>query len=160
MGMFQAGDTTPAGYWSDFIVAVNVDTGKIVWRKTMSAGPVATRFGGRILGGSLSAGDVVFAADPDGDLYAFDAATGKTEWHYRVGSHERPSLVASVVDWTHWAKRTLFREADPPASPARIDASPIVYVAGGREYVAIAADILPSSKAGGAAITAFALPKP
>jgi glucose dehydrogenase len=158
---YESGRTVPVGYWRDFLVAVSVDTGKVVWKKTLATGAIGGDFGGRVVEGSLSAGDLVFASDPDGRFYAFDADTGDVKWHYQLGADDRPqSLWARFVDWARWAKHALLHQADPPAITARVDASPIFYAIGGREYVALGADIRPSSADGASAITVFALPKP
>jgi glucose dehydrogenase len=161
-GMFEAGDTTPVGYWRDFLVAVNVDTGKITWKRTLATGQIAGHFGGRVVAGSLSIGDLVFASAPDGQLYAFDAQTGSVQWQYQLGASagSRRSLWSRFFDWAHWAKHALLHQADSPASTARVDASPVVYAIDGREYIAIGADIMPQSAGGSSAITVFALPKP
>jgi alcohol dehydrogenase (cytochrome c) len=160
-GMFQAGDTQPVGYWRDLVAAVNVDTGKIAWRRTMATGTIAGHFGGRIVGGSLSAGDLVFAADPDGLLCAFDAKTGDIKWQYQLGEREdpAPSLWGRFIDWAHWVKHAILHDAPGSLSTARVDASPVVYAVNGREYIALGADIMPDSNAGSSTITVFALPK-
>jgi outer membrane protein assembly factor BamB len=149
------------GYFRDFAVAVDVDTGKIAWRKTLASGLVGD-YGGRVVEGSLSVGDLVFASDPDGKFYAFDASTGETKWSYHLGATEaenRP-LWSRFVDWARWVKHSLLRQADPPYATARVDTSPIVYAINGREYIAIGADIMPKAAGNSSAITTFALPKP
>jgi alcohol dehydrogenase (cytochrome c) len=160
-GHYEGGAYTPVGYFRDFMVAVNVDTGKIAWRKTLAKGLVGD-YGARVVNGSLSVGDLVFAADPDGRFYAFDASTGDTKWQYHLGENERQadSLWARFVDWTHWAKHALLHQAQPPDPVARVDASPVVYAIKGREYIALGGDVTPASEAGGSVMTVFALPKP
>jgi alcohol dehydrogenase (cytochrome c) len=42
-------------------------------------------FGNAFPGTSSTAGKLLFTGDPSGNLLAFDPATGKIMWHFRVG---------------------------------------------------------------------------
>ena len=53
---------------------------------TMWAGTVAT------------AGGLVFSADDDGNLIAFDARTGKPLWHFYTGGNLHASPMTFAVD--------------------------------------------------------------
>jgi glucose dehydrogenase len=161
-GMYEAGDTTPTGSWTDSLVAVNVDNGKITWRQKLASGPILGHYGGRVVEGSLSVGDLVFASDPEGSFSAFDASTGEAKWHYQLGANAAQNMSpwSRFIDWMHAMKGAMLRRADPPAPLARVDASPVVYAIDGREYIAIGADLMPESSGGTSAITVFALPQP
>ena len=156
---WQGGTTSPVGHWRDFIAAIDVDTGEIRWRKSIAAGPIG-RLGARVAGGTLSAGDLVFSADPAGLLAAYDAATGETKWQYQLGLDEQSSLWVRFLGWLRDVKHALFHERPVRTDSARVDASPIAYAVNGREYIALAADLLPGSPLGTSSITAFALPQP
>jgi alcohol dehydrogenase (cytochrome c) len=75
-----------------YLRAIDLRTGKICWEfpmpgpTTMWAGTVAT------------AGGLVFSADDDGDLIAFDAKTGKALWHFYMGSNLHASPMTFSVD--------------------------------------------------------------
>jgi hypothetical protein len=64
-----------------------------------------------------------------------------------------------VRDWLLPIKRALFHQAPPTQATAGVDANPIAYEVNGREYIAIPYDAQPERATGGAAISAFALPK-
>jgi alcohol dehydrogenase (cytochrome c) len=75
-----------------YLRAIEAATGNIRWEfpmpgpTTMWAGTVAT------------AGGLVFAADDDGDLVAFDAEAGKPLWHFNTGSNLHASPMTFSVD--------------------------------------------------------------
>ena len=75
-----------------FLRALDLETGKLRWEfpmpgpTTMWAGTVAT------------AGGLVFSADDDGDLIAFDAETGKPLWHFYTGSNLHASPMTFGVN--------------------------------------------------------------
>jgi alcohol dehydrogenase (cytochrome c) len=75
-----------------YLRALETATGKTRWEfpmpgpTTMWAGTVAT------------AGNLVFSADDDGDLVAFDAASGKALWHFFTGSNLHASPMTFGVD--------------------------------------------------------------
>ncbi len=75
-----------------YLRALEADTGKIRWEfpmpgsTTMWAGTVAT------------AGTLVFSADDDGNLIAFDARTGSALWHFYTGSNLHASPMTFGVD--------------------------------------------------------------
>jgi alcohol dehydrogenase (cytochrome c) len=144
---------------SDFICAIDVDSGKIVWRRPMGDGLWG------VVGGALSTGNLVFASTHDGVFSAMDPETGTVLWQYRLGADEEldPSdNIAERLAQRIWGllksiKHTLMNE-DPPMTAA-VKASPIVYVIDGREYVAIAYDAQPTKAARGAELQVFAVPK-
>jgi len=57
--------------------AVDVDTGKVVWQYRTKL---------PLMGGSASAGDLVFVGEGDGHFDALDAKTGKLLWQYQTGA--------------------------------------------------------------------------
>lgn len=60
------------------VTAVNVDTGKVVWK---------ARTDQPMIGGALStAGNLVFAGEGNGWFKAYDARTGKVLWQYQCGA--------------------------------------------------------------------------
>ena len=60
------------------VTAVNVDTGKVVWK---------ARTDQPMIGGALStAGNLVFAGEGNGWFKAYDAKTGKVLWQYQCGA--------------------------------------------------------------------------
>jgi alcohol dehydrogenase (cytochrome c) len=62
----------PPGLWAGWITAVDGDSGNLIWKRKLPA---------PVLGAvTPTAGGVVFAADMDGSVYAFNATTGATEW--------------------------------------------------------------------------------
>jgi outer membrane protein assembly factor BamB len=87
----------------DFLIGLDIATGKEVWRTRMAAthrghdgsddGPISTPFvsGGRI-----------FALDPFGRLFAFDAATGKELWQ-----RDLKADFAAVAPWYGFATSPL-----------------------------------------------------
>lgn len=79
------GTITPSGTLS----AVNVDTGKIDWQYH-SNDPM--------LGGvAVTAGNLVFAGEFNGQFDAFNAKTGEKLWHYQLGSGVNASPVTYMV---------------------------------------------------------------
>jgi hypothetical protein len=150
--------------WRDDIVAVNVETGKIAWKKTLGNLHAGSR-GDPVLAGSLSTSGLVFVSDPDGHFVALDPATGITRWHYQLGTHEDADLNESwlqrfahhIRDSLLPIKRRFLRQNPPTEATAGVDTSPIVYEINGREYIAIAYDAQPERAVGGATICVFAL---
>ncbi|PWU07755.1 MAG: acido-empty-quinoprotein group A [Terriglobia bacterium] len=64
-----------------YLAAIDYKTGKTVWRH------LYPQLGGSGAGGVLStAGKLVFAGDPSGNLVAYDAVTGKPLWHAYLGT--------------------------------------------------------------------------
>ncbi len=62
-------------------------------------------------GGTVStAGGLVFSADDDGNLIAFDAKTGEDLWHFNMGH----TLYASPITWMIDGKQyvTIAAESD------------------------------------------------
>jgi alcohol dehydrogenase (cytochrome c) len=79
----QGGANTPL--WSQaMLLAIDYETGQIRWRRDRPAVPG----GGSTSGGAgvLTTGSgLLFSADNSGDLFALDAATGKSLWHVYAG---------------------------------------------------------------------------
>lgn len=150
--------------WSDYIVAVNVENGRIGWKRRLGIQHPGAR-GDPVLAGALSANDLVFVSDPDGDFYALNAATGRGLWHYLLGADEEADLDAAAPirlahrlrDWLSPLKRWMMHQDPPSNVTAGVDASPIAYEIGGRQYIAIGFNAQPEKATGGAAICAFAL---
>jgi len=72
------------------LVAVNIDTGKVVW-KVKTPQP--------LIGGTLAtAGDVVFNGEGNGWFKAFDARTGKELWKFNVGAGANSPAVSYMVN--------------------------------------------------------------
>lgn len=152
--------------WSDVLVAINTDNGRIAWKKTLGPPHNGVR-GDPILAGSLSVADLVLVSDPFGVFSALRASDAQTLWQYQLGG-DRPldadagAMVRAahrVRDWLLPIKRALFHQAPPTQATAGVDANPIAYEVNGREYIAIPYDAQPERATGGAAISAFALPK-
>ncbi len=60
------------------VTAVNIDTGKVVWK---------ARTDQPMIGGAMAtAGDLVFAGEGNGWFKAYDARTGKVLWQYQCGA--------------------------------------------------------------------------
>jgi glucose dehydrogenase len=153
--------------WREFISAIDVDTGKILWQKMLT--PERADFmGDRLLAGSLSAGDLFFVGSVDGTLYALNSANGTVLWQYALGRREPldsgvnplARFVHALHDWLQPAKRALFHEDPPSVDAANIDVNPIAYAVDGREFIAIGYDAQPDKAVGGAMLCAFALPGP
>ncbi len=152
-------------HWRDFLAAVNVESGKIVWKTGVGKVHEGVR-GDAFIAGSLSTADLVFVSDPSGDFYALNPDTGSTMWHYVLGSTEPADandnplvkLAHRVRDFILPIKRWALHQDPPTTASAGVDTSPIAYKARGREYIAIGFDGQPERATGGAMIDAFALP--
>jgi PQQ-dependent dehydrogenase (methanol/ethanol family) len=71
-------------------VAIDTDTGKIAWT-AMTSQP--------LIGGALvTAGNLAFMGEGDGDFDAFDATTGKKLWSYNLGAGVNAPPVTYEVD--------------------------------------------------------------
>jgi alcohol dehydrogenase (cytochrome c) len=146
-GLFKnrpaTGEWLPAGATYESLSAVNVDSGKIVWRRTFASDSAPNR-----IEGPLSAADLVFIGEEsDGAFDALDAKSGALLWRYQTAAgsdvetdvpHRSPAeFVRDVLE--HF--RQWFAHEPPPTSTgSHIHASPMAYVVDGREYIAIAAD--------------------
>jgi alcohol dehydrogenase (cytochrome c) len=79
-GQFYLGGSFPTlvGPSTGWMSAIDMDTGKFVWRKHLSLPDV---------GGALSLGSgVVFNGSISGDFTAYDAKSGAVLWHYNLGT--------------------------------------------------------------------------
>jgi PQQ-dependent dehydrogenase (methanol/ethanol family) len=151
---YQGGTVGQSQRGDNFVIAIDVDTGRIVWRHELTSGH------NWMLGGTLSAGDLVFASDPFGALEALEARTGKPLWQYQIGANDGDTVASwseKFHDLLAAIKRAVLGEPAPVS--AYITAPPIAYEVRGREYVAVAADVTPGRSSGGMAIFSFALPK-
>jgi PQQ-dependent dehydrogenase (methanol/ethanol family) len=157
---WQGGNMEWLGHAYSLFSRIDVDTGRIAWQYRASA---------PIVGGALSAGDLVFTGEEGtGFLNAFDAATGALLW--RVSPAKAQVEFGSPLAWVGrtWSiaerigKRVLGRlthRAEPPDSDDDIHAPPVAYMVNGREYVVIAADRMYSTLDvnGGDTLYAFTL---
>lgn len=153
--------------WRDMLLGINVDSGRIQWKKMI--GPQHDTYrGDPVLAGALSVNDVVFASDPQGELSALDARNGAVLWQHQLGSTVAPDAQRNVLqqlahrirDWLLPFKRALFHQDPPSQAIAGVDSSPIAYQIDGHPYVAIGYDSQPERATGGAVITAFSLSDP
>jgi alcohol dehydrogenase (cytochrome c) len=138
---------------ANYLCAISPDTGRVVWRRYLSGGP-GQRFNIGFISGSLSAGDLVFVPEPNGVLFALDASNGDVVWRYDVAQAFAAASPAAPSPATPSPAPSSV--AYPPI--ARLDAPPIAYIAGGREYIALGATV----NANGVernVVFAFALPR-
>jgi len=73
------------------VKAFDPETGKTVWqfpslRGSLSNGVLAT------------AGNVVFASSPDGNIFALDSKTGKHLWHFQTNGNHSASPMSFAID--------------------------------------------------------------
>jgi hypothetical protein len=133
-------------YSLNSLVAVDPTNGRVVWRRHLSGGP-GERFNLGFMSGSLSAGDLVFVGEPNGVFFALRARDGAVLWRYDFNSETQPVAESEQTAWQRFAGfvRSLFHSKPRPqlSEPtiARIDAPPIRYIAGGREFIALCVDI-------------------
>ena len=74
------------GSMGSYLMAIDYKTGEIAWKHRY---PGVGNYG--IQNGILAtAGNLVFAGDPSGDLVAYDAGRGAPLWHSRVGVSNAP----------------------------------------------------------------------
>ena len=149
--------------WRDFLAAVDVDTGKIMWKTFLGDAHKGTR-GDPLIAGSLSTRGLVFIAEPMGKFYGLDPDTGAVAWRYTLGTDTADANANPLVQLTHRVqdfvlpiKRWAFHQDPPTSASAGVDTNPIAYKARGREYIAIGIDAQPERFSGGAMIYAFAL---
>ena len=90
------GTKTNAGIWS----ALDPATGEIIWQ---TANPTVAGLPYNAGGAVTVANDVVYACsqDPDGHMYALDAATGNITWGFASGGscNSGAAVVDGRVDW-------------------------------------------------------------
>lgn len=81
-----AGAIEPSGTLS----GINVDNGKVEWQYHSNY---------PMLGGvTVTAGNVLFAGEFDGNFDAFDATTGEKLWHYQMGSGVTATPITYMVN--------------------------------------------------------------
>lgn len=81
----------PSEPGSFYLRALDATTGKLRWEYQMS-GPT-TMWAGTV----STAGGLVFSADDDGDLIAFNSKTGKDLWHFYMGANLHSSPMTFAV---------------------------------------------------------------
>jgi alcohol dehydrogenase (cytochrome c) len=162
---WQAGSQTWVGHGFSLLSRIDVDTGRIIWRR---------RIANPIVGGALSADDVVFIGEEGtGAFDAFDARSGTLLWQSRpaaVADAAERSFASTLVRAWQTAGRVFTRlwlrvrnqAQTTQSSDEDIHAPPIAYVVNGREFVVVAADrpystLRPNA---GDTLYAFTLPKP
>jgi alcohol dehydrogenase (cytochrome c) len=154
---------TSVGRSSIVLTAIDVQSGKIAWRRVTSTGDYLPNR----MDGPLSADDLVFMGqETGGALRAYDAKTGTVEWTFQTdpgGESEPDAPHRPFGVWVHdmlsALKHWLLRE---PAAPPQsyIQTSPIAYTVDGREYVAVIADAYNRyGTSPGDTVYAFALPR-
>ncbi|HUZ47300.1 MAG TPA: PQQ-binding-like beta-propeller repeat protein [Terriglobia bacterium] len=77
-----------------YLEALDIDTGKIVW-KVPQFGPVE---GKRDAGVLATAGGLLFYGDPGGDMVAADARNGKALWHFPANGENKASPMTYRVN--------------------------------------------------------------
>ncbi len=86
---FKGGSLPKRGNGTGWLSAVDVDTGRIKWRKALpypgQGGALVTRTG------------VVFTTDLGGTIYSFDTASGEELWHHDTGSSITAPISAYAV---------------------------------------------------------------
>ena len=82
----------PGEYQTGGVVAVDVSTNRIHWKKRM---PYSLAHGNGIL---TTAADLLFIGQPDGNLLAMDARDGRELWRSRPG--RRSVAAQSCTKWT------------------------------------------------------------
>ncbi|GAA0910913.1 hypothetical protein Vau01_067190 [Virgisporangium aurantiacum] len=70
----------PGEYQTGGVVAVDVSTNRVTWKKRM---PYSLAHGNGIL---TTASDLLFIGQPDGNLLALDARTGRELWRFQTGA--------------------------------------------------------------------------
>ena len=79
-------DEQSLGSMGSYMTAIDYKTGKIAWQHRY---PGVANYG--VQNGPLvTAGKLLFAGDPSGNLVAYDPATGKQLWHSRIGVSNAP----------------------------------------------------------------------
>jgi outer membrane protein assembly factor BamB len=160
---WQAGSQNWIGHGHALVSRIDVDTGRILWQQ---------RIANPIVGGTLSAADVVFVGEEGtGAFDAFAAKTGALLWQVKpaaaADAAESSPGAALLRVWQTAGQvlaRLLMRVRHQPelaeSGDEDIHAPPIAYAVNGREYVVIAADrpystLHPNA---GDTLYAFALP--
>ena len=79
-------DEQSLGSMGSYITAMDYKTGKVAWQHRY---PGVANYG--VQNGILTtAGKLLFAGDPSGNLVAYDPANGTPLWHSRVGVSNAP----------------------------------------------------------------------
>lgn len=156
---WKAGDMADIGTEaSSLLSSIDVDTGRIRW-----SSPIPNV----IYTGPMSANGLVFLGQPrTGDFKAYDASSGKVLWNVK------PSEVALVGSGVREQARQIVSKVkgnamqfwhrvrhQPDYGYEGINAPPVAFRMGGREYIVIASDLYDGGAApSGNTIFAFALP--
>jgi quinohemoprotein ethanol dehydrogenase len=89
---FNFSSTAPGIKSSGLLTAFNADTNKIVWQDKL---PWPIAFGG---GSTVTASGVLFHAQPDGNVQAYDAKTGDKLWEFQTGAPAIGAITAYRLD--------------------------------------------------------------
>jgi alcohol dehydrogenase (cytochrome c) len=149
----------PVGSPAETLSAVDVDTGRIAWRRVIPGVATPNR-----VEGPLSAADVVFLGQESGGaLYAFSARNGALLWHWEPSVNDMTGVPRRTFrQWLHDVVAGIQHALLGSVSPSptwHIQASPIAYVVGGREYIAVAVgQYYRVGRAAGDTVFTFALP--
>jgi len=154
----------PAGEATQSVTAIDVNSGRLVWRRQFP--PLGTIDGGlNSTNGPLATDELVFVGEEStGRLDAFDARNGDLLWQFQTTAGE-PGAGVDVGFWTKlrdllasW-KHALLRQPRP-APASHIHDSPITYVVGGTQYVAVGGDAFyRTGDSSGDTLYVFALPR-
>lgn len=79
-------------YATNSLSALDYKTGKVVWRHNYEGK------GGGMSGVLTTAGNLVFAGDPIGNLVAYNATSGKPLWHSRLGASVANGPMSYTLD--------------------------------------------------------------
>ena len=82
----------PGSYMTGGVVAVDVSTNLVAWKKPM---PYSLAHGNGIL---TTASNLLFIGQPDGNLIAMDATNGNELWRFQTGAAISASPVAYEID--------------------------------------------------------------
>jgi alcohol dehydrogenase (cytochrome c) len=116
----------PSGTFS----AVNVDTGKFLWKRTMPTPMIG--------GAAVTASNLVFTADQHGTLYAFDARTGKILWQANAGLASGSAPIVYAVNGKEYVAFALGGSATTAAQHlGAVGATVLVLTLGGKPVTPI-----------------------
>jgi alcohol dehydrogenase (cytochrome c) len=118
-----AGTRAPVGKPKGTLSAVDVNSGKFIWKRSM--GPM-------IGGASVTASHILFTSGQDGTFYAIDDRTGKTLWTANVGLATGSAPIMYAVNGTEYVAIVLGGSAVTGAQKlGRLGASVLVLKLGG-----------------------------
>jgi outer membrane protein assembly factor BamB len=107
----------PGEYMTGAVVAVDVATNTVRWKKQM---PYSLAHGNGIL---TTSSDLLFIGQPDGNLLALDARTGHEVWRFQTGAAisaaRSPTRSKASNTSRSWRKAPAFRTAPAPPRACR-----------------------------------------